>query len=724
MKKKIISLCLIVAFLISGCASVTGSAAVKLPLVPALSEQEVIDYYKEQLDFDTIASRNVEVDEITYETREVTGEKRDELIELVGTIEDIVSAGEYEDSKLVSKSTFHYIKSMLNDMELTNGNVVDVQEALGHYFVDIEYEVVAGEVGSFKPAVSLLGLHGAFKQDLNGNDSVNDEYLKQAVAKVNKYYRDNGIDKSVTYNSGSMELKIEGGQSVDNSLDDIDTLDDEIETDEIDESEDVQEMPSRTNRDRREPEEGELELPDDNEDDEDELQDNADDLEDDLDEPEEIEETAEEVEDVEQESEEEVVGPEPVKVVRRKIDNEMTINTTEFNKIAGSPTFQSSYMPRLDLVYNKPASGGLSGIGILATGKGGLSYFGYDRGTASGKMTLRYVFKEDVVNNEIKGIDVYTVSYQSVSGVGTDIESVEVPSFLMEEFEKIVERSDRAIVNVDLPALMSGRIYEGVGVAVLTGYHSQYSNVLRNISTVRRVVARDIENNAYLVEIETIRQEGKRDVDSYGVYRDKYFLVIEQWGNEFIITDRMWTFRSMTKQPPINPDRSIDKRLVALNLAGPVSDESKEDIKVLLQQLYDAGTARLLNGPKEIELRGQTVELERGMYDCFNSDPTMLSTDKKEYMNSTLRNILVAKGVDVKAEYSGTVTEWIGGADNQAELITEEVVAYAGTDKGMYMQVYYLVSNMQDEWVIDDMKIIEREEKEGAELQQILDRLE
>ena len=80
-------------------------------------------------------------------------------------------------------------------------------------------------------------------------------------------------------------------------------------------------------------------------------------------------------------------------------------------------------------------------------------------------------------------------------------------------------------------------------------------------------------------------------------------------------------------------------------------------------------------------------------------------------MNSTLRNILVAKGVDVKAEYSGTVTEWIGGADNQAELITEEVVAYAGTDMGMYMQVYYLVSNMQDEWVIDDMKIIEREEK-------------
>ena len=132
---------------------------------------------------------------------------------------------------------------MLNDMELTNGNVVDVQEALGHYFVDIEYEVVAGEIGSFKPAVSLLGLHGAFKQDLNGNDSVNDEYL--AAGQSNKYYRDNGIDKSVTYNSGSMELKIEGGQSVDNSLDDIDTLDDEIETDEIDESEDVQEMPSR-----------------------------------------------------------------------------------------------------------------------------------------------------------------------------------------------------------------------------------------------------------------------------------------------------------------------------------------------------------------------------------------------------------------------------------------------------------------------------------------------
>ena len=64
----------------------------------------------------------------------------------------------------------------------------------------------------------------------------------------------------------------------------------------------------------------------------------------------------------------------------------------------------------------------------------------------------------------------------------------------------------------------------------------------------------------------------------------------------------------------------------------------------------------------------------------------------------------------------GIVTQWIGGASNQVEFMTEELIAYRGMDKGIYMECYYLISKMEDVWVIDDIQVVEEEVHEGAQL--------
>ena len=90
-------------------------------------------------------------------------------------------------------------------------------------------------------------------------------------------------------------------------------------------------------------------------------------------------------------------------------------------------------------------------------------------------------------------------------------------------------------------------------------------------------------------------------------------------------------------------------------------------------------------------------------------------------MNSQLRNVLIRNGVEVSSIYRGTITEWIGGYDNQAEFTTEELVTYNGRGEAYYMQVYYIVSKLNDVWVIDERTILdEREVTEQCEIDNIL----
>ena len=390
----------------------------------------------------------------------------------------------------------------------------------------------------------------------------------------------------------------------------------------------------------------------------------------------------------------------------------LQLNTALINKIIGSSAGEAAMIPDLDLIYIKPGTEGtMSGLGIYPAGADGLKTFGFDRDELAGTITLRYVFKDDSEGSgDILGVNIYVIEEEITNGINMSSNNVLIPEFLQSEFEQMIERADRVMVNNDLAGMLSGNIFEDIGVGVLRGYRDKSTGIQKYMSTIRQIINRDTANNSYLLEVETTTIEGARDVDSYGTYKDISYVVIQQQGNKFVITDWCRVSRIMTNEPAIDPDSNVQKRLIALNLAGVISDDSKDDIKVLLGNLYTAGTNRLLRGPKDIIVGGETKTLNKGMYDCFSSDASILSSDELEYENSTLRNVLIKHGTDIQAIYSGTVTEWIGGYEDQAEFTTEELVTYQGLNCGYYMQVYYLAHIENDEWVIAERTVLDEYE--------------
>jgi len=716
----------------TGCGASVGGDVTKYPLVPALTEQEVIDFYAEALKYDSVITKNLEVHETTYVEKEVSEAKKEKVLTLYGQAETILSGMEYEysveNAKIMSSDTFNYIKGYLNGNTLDNPTVSGVTGALGYYFVDVEYTISEGNIGTFTQKTPLLGINGAFVKNAYDADTIDTAFLSSSFEKLNEYYATNKIPKTVTFdiNTGEVtqknELVINSSTDeiitdynfIDNTYGDTGILDTEIPQTGIDKINNNNVTEENTGSS----------------------------LEDLIN----TEDTTEVGVDGNLEDETVINGEitdgelitipneTPVTVEPIITDNPVSfissartcpIDVQLFNRIIGSSYKSVAYMPALSEVYNIPQPSGLiQGIGIYPSGGNGLGIFGFDRSQLSGTVKLRYVFKDTVDGSgDIIGVNVYPKLEKINTGFTTSDSNVIIPDFLMLEFEKLIERADRAEIDCLLASLIGGSIYEDMGYGVLTGYNHNYSNLLKNMSTIRQVIARDNEENAYLLEIETTRIEGPIDVDSYGTYRDKSYIVIQQKGNEFVITDRVRMSRQITSEPSITPDSSIEKRLVALNLSGEVSDYEKTAVNELLRAWYDSGTYRVLNGPKTINYKGQDVNVEKGMYDCFNNDVSMLTTDDKEYMNSEVRSLLIKYGTNVNAIYTGTVTEWMGGYENQVELTTEELIQYEGRNEGIYMQVYYLVSRMGQEWVIDERTVLDKKEVAGSDLNDIASRI-
>lgn len=596
----------------SGCAFKSSSPAKDLPLVEALSEKEVIDYYKEALKYENIVERNIQVHEVTYELKEMSNSIKPKVRELKNAIEKELYSHTYKNSNMLSEQQYYYIKSIIDDKILTNGKIIKEAESLGYYFMDVEYDIAKNNTGKFLEKAQYLGIHGAFKKDVYGNVSFDERFIKVYDQKA----------------AGAITI--------------IDDAADNFQSD-----------------------------------------------------------TIEYIDNQEENSTEQVRVDFNNTYIGRKIQ----LDISTYNKLSGSSLNQTAFMPPLKMVYEtNKESGVMSGFGIYPQGEFGLKTFGYNRNQLRGKLVLRFVFKQDILNKEkINFTGVYPVSI-SIDNKLEDAEQL-VPDFVREEIEKIVERSDRAICNNDISALMSGNIYNDIGVAVLNGLYQNNTYLLRKISNVEKVIGR--KDNYYLVQVVSMIQEGPRGTNAYGTYKDTYQMVIEQQGLKFIINDYVLIKRELIKEPQFELDSSIIKRLAALGLRGIISEESKEAIKELLNGLYQASTDRKL----------------KGMYDSFNDDTTLLSSSHKEYLNSQLRGWLVRYGVNVKSTYKGIVTEWIGGADNQVELITEEIIIYEGQDTAQYMQMYYLVSNLNNKWVIDEMKALEIRDISGEELEQIKARI-
>lgn len=740
--KRVIALACIAALSLTGCNSFVTEDVTSYPLVSKLTTAEVIDYYAKSLEYDAIVSRNVEVHETEYVTYDVTGEKAERLKGLVGKAEAILANTEYdvteENLAIMSPDTFGYIKTTIDNESLSNSNIKQIKGALGYYFVDVEYDIAPSQIGAFKQTANLVSLDGALYEDpLTHEWKVDTAYIQQVVNKMNQYYLDNLIFKEASFDESTCKITIEKGHlpvgkiqnftndntfySDESLINGEDTTDENVEgTENTEESEDVlgaindviDEQQHENTEETEETESTEV----------------ADDA-----------ENTEGNENITNENGEETENTEDVNSDNQSIDDfdkstisgdfstvtggtsvtqynsitsedrKIQLDINLINSIVGSSLKHSSEMPPLDTVYDIPESNGdISGYGISNGGGDGLKVFGFDRSQLSGKLTIRYVFKDDSTGSgEILGTNAYIIDEEITTGIKQAENNILVPDFLMTEFEKLIERSDRLQADNMLASSLSGNVYEDIGIGILMGTKGRSTNTLKCMSTIRQVIDRDTMNNAYVIEVESTVIDGARDVDCYGTYRDKSYVVIQQQGTEFKIIDWARISRQVTKEAPINPDSAIIKRLVALNLAGEIPEESKDSIKKLLSDLYTAGTNRILRGPKELEVNGQVITVEKGMYDCFQNDTSILPESDLEYINSSLRNKLTNKGIDVQAIYSGIVTDWIGGYDNQAEFTTEELITYVGTGEAHYMQVYYLVSNLNDVWVIDEMTILD-----------------
>ena len=731
--------------LMTGCSAMFVSEDAKgYPLVNMLTDQEIIDYYVKALDHDAVVSKNIEVHKTNYEMRDVDSITSQKLSTAVSQIEGILSQTDYtakgDMKRLISEDTFNYVKYILDSYKLSNSSVVDIKGALGYYFVDVSYDVGPQVAGKFKDNVDMLGLDGVWTTKLDGTYEADEAYLKTAVSRLNTYFLDELLDFEASYDlaEGLLTIKTlpEGTIKIkraerDNRLNGGDTTEPGTEGDETVTTGTTETVTTGTTEtgttetvsDEQKPVidttpteglEG-LGVFGGNEDT------GADTSEGtgtgaDTSEGETTNPAGEGESEPEAPSEKgDVIVSNSVTPDSRKVHLDIDL----INKVVGASTNRSSFLPELGLVYNKPNTG-FGGYGIYPEGSNGLKIFGYNRENLKGKIVLRYVFKDSVDGTaDIEGTNIYCIENEISTGFSVSDKNVILPEFLTSKLEQLIERADRCHINCDLPGLMGGNIYEDKGAALLRGYVDIHTNTLKYMSKIRQVLARDIANNAYLLEVETTVTEGPASTDSYGTYTDKSYVVVQQLASKFIITDWVKVSRKLAVEPEIDPDTATLKRLVALNLSGDVSDETRVEIKNLLGALYTAGTNRLLRGPKEITNGGQTIKLEKGMYDCFDNDPSMLSTEKLEYMNSQLRNTLIKYGANTSSLYTGTVTEWIGGYVNQAEFTTEELVTYTGTGEGQYMQVYYLVSKMNDNWVIDERKIIDEYKVSGTDLENI-----
>lgn len=731
---------------LSGCSATFTSEDVKgYPLVQMLSQQEIIDYYVRALDYDAVVSKNIEVHRTDYELRDVDSSRAQMLRETVAKIEEMLSKTDYsvkaKDQRLLSEDTFNYVKVLLDSYKLSNSSITDIKGALGYYFVDVTYDVAPQTAGKFKENVDMLGLDGVWVVKADGTYEADEAYLSTAVASLNNYFIDNEIDFEAeadiekglltikTLPEGTNKIKkaqrdeiLNGGSKNNNNskpnsntgdtTSNTTTSGDETSGSENTSGENSEETTS--DEDDNTPVPG-VNIPRPNETESSSGSDTSD--------TSGAEEgnpggaTSEpqlpEVPDVDDKGD--TVVSNSITPDSRKVHLDIAF----INQIVGSTLNQSSFLPDLDLVYEKPETG-LGGYGIYPEGSNGLRIFGYDRSSLSGKITLRYVFKDSVDGTAgIEGINIYCKEQDMSTGFNVTDKNVVLPNFLMSQLQQLIERADRVQANCDLPGMMNENIYEDKGYALLRGYSNMHVNTLKYMSKIRQVISRDMANNAYLLEVETTVTDGPCSVDVYGTYTDRSYVVVQQLANKFIITDSVRISRKIATEADIDPDTATLKRLVALNLSGSISDESKEEIRGLLSELYTAGSNRILRGPRDIQNGSETVTIERGMYDCFDNDVTMLNTEKLEYMNSQLRNILIKYGTNTSSLYTGTVTEWIGGYTNQAEFTTEELVTYAGTGEGHYMQVYYLVSKMNDTWVIDERTIIDEYKVEGNELENI-----
>lgn len=684
MKRKtisFISLSLVGAMTLTGCSTTTDFS--KLGYVQELTKQEVIDYYAQQMSYENIVSRasNKVVDLRYNNVPEVMKEA------LANAVTKTLETHQLNNGYSADMATdmHEYLKIMLDDMVLTNSTIKSMKEAKGYYFVTVESDIAPNQTGTFKNEANYLGIDGVIVEDYTENPVIDQSFLKVALDKVNAYQEAIGKKPFDTYGLDLSYVPETPQAEPETTMPETDLAGNPI-----------------IGTDETQPQETEPETSAQDGEGEDETQ------------PETTK--APEVEETQPtyayEEPEETDKPDDNSYCNsvRKLAYDVNL----FNKVAGTAVQSIATTPYLGMVYNPVStSGDFSGYGIYPQGSYGLKDFGYNRSDYTGKITLVYVFKQNENDrNTLNYKYCYVESY--TSNVAMEDKNVVLADFIQTEIEKIFERADRVVNDANVNGLMNQDIFESSDLALRYAMLKKHSNLLTFISHVEKVL--DRQNKVYLVELERTTEEAAKGCFSIGKYTDKYYAVVRQVDTEFKINDMVWVSREMARMPEPDIDNSITRRLTSLNLSGEVTEESKASIESMLDMLYRAGTARKAV-PKNDGTDG-TI----GLYDLFDKDRALLSTEKDEYLKSQVVGRLMKHGSDVPCNISGMVEQWLGGYNDQVEFVTEEFYNFPSIQKGVYVHSYYLVNHYGTSWVIDDIQIIEEKEVEGSEYTEMINK--
>jgi len=715
----------------TGCSKFTGESAEDYDHIQMLSYSQVQKQNAEAFKFDNLIKPSVVVNS-EYNWEDVSTEKSSQLKELVENCEGVLKQSQYEADndlkKLIPKDTYKYIKATIDGYALSNGTIVDTKGSLGYYYVDVQYDIKPQSTGKFKENVDMLGLNGTWKSNTDGSYSISDSFLGTAVYRLNKYFLDNRMPYEAAYQSTSGLLSIYEANTKALVRKDSNNMPDEIIEEQTESVEDTTESVAETIVETVEAtnESGEVVLDADGNPTYEEV---VQEVTQETTEAKEEETTEKYVEvennntmalDLNPDANREPLLPGQIKEGRENsivsIDRKAKLDIDFVNNVVGS-SLEQAYLPDLSLVYTIPKpDGDICGYGIYPEGINGLRAFGYNRDELNGKLTIRYIFKDTLKNNGeyggMIGCDIYVKDIEIYNGINRASEDNEVASFIQDKLQGAVDRSDRIMANCDLPGFIAGNVYEDIGYGVLRGFKQQSTNQLVYMSTIRNVLQRDTTNNLYLLDVETLVQDGSKAADKYATFKEKYYVVVQQQGEDFVISDSVRYSRETVVEPVLDPDSATQKRLLALNLAGKIDDDTKVQLSELLSNLYTAVNARELRGKIFAQSIGDQewaddATVDYGVYDCFNEDETMVTLNDFLDMTSTLTDSTLRKGGGTPSTMVGRPTEWIGGSPTQAEFLTAEFIEYEGFDEAYYAKVYYLVSNTKGRWVIDERRVIE-----------------
>ena len=681
------------SLLVTACGSYDYS---KIPYEPFLTRQEAVDYYSKQMSYDSIVKRSA-VKTSKIEWNKVPDNIADKLwaeTSKVITTHQLNQGYEGEMTRYVHD----YLKLTLDSLVLEEpdgGFTYTEAENRGYYFVTVDFKTKLNRTGSLKGEANYVGVNGAIiDKTVDGTNEVpvlNTGYMASALAKMNEYREKNRLEPYPEYGTAFTNNAVDeiAEQPLDSSDAEGNTVIEEAQTEAVaDTPVDENGNPIAT---------------------EPVLDENGNPIE-----TEAIAETSSNLDTNTSGSSYEYTDSNEEAINNSYANNirQLIYNVKDFNSIVGSSNEQMAAVPYIDMVYEpvEPV-GSLSGYGVFAEGAYGLRDFGYNRADyGTGNIKITFVFKQNAQKR-----DKFDYSYCYINEYTTNInmadKNIVQSSYIDEMLDVAIERADRAIIDKDSPALMGKDIFEPSDLGLRELELRNASNVLSFMT--KRVKTLDRKDKEYLVELERTSESSPRGLGNTAKYKDKYYAVIRQDGIDFKINDIVWVSRSLERIPEPDGDDSITRRLTSLNLAGEVTDQSKAEITEMMTKLTYGINNRV--GVDKVAEDGSQVY---GIMSRFDEDKALLSTEKGEYLKSKLLTRMNRFGSDKAVNVTIKFTEWLGGYNDQVEFETEELYTYDGTDKGMFVRNYYLVSHYGKEWVIDDIVPIEEKEVSGADLEQ------